>query len=262
MDVQILIIGGAVFVISALLIYLISVFGMREKTYEEVIAEQRQKNIELFGKSGPDGEKKRDKKVRKRKKEKQVGSAEDSPNGSGPSHDELNSPQVESTHKMLELEIEPEIIETDLSRAPEPKKKGQDKKTKSILHNKNEKTPVSKVSHVEEKFHPKVTPMDDLELKLERERKQSVDIVAEEATVVESTTPKSKKGKKAAKEAKPEPEPEVVEEVVQATSAAVVQSEPKKGKKQKGAAAAPAEISKGNASLNQRLIKLVMHFHK
>ncbi|KAG8181250.1 hypothetical protein JTE90_013024 [Oedothorax gibbosus] len=46
MDVQTAVICGGVFVFSALVVYLISVFGMRERTYEEAMEEQRRRNQE------------------------------------------------------------------------------------------------------------------------------------------------------------------------------------------------------------------------
>uniref|UniRef100_A0A8W8IEZ1 Uncharacterized protein n=2 Tax=Magallana gigas TaxID=29159 RepID=A0A8W8IEZ1_MAGGI len=43
MDPHVVLIGVTVFIVSAILIYLISVFGIKEKSYEEAIAEQRKR---------------------------------------------------------------------------------------------------------------------------------------------------------------------------------------------------------------------------
>lgn len=64
MDVQTAVICGGVFVFSALVVYLISVFGMRERTYEEAMEEQRRRNQEAVHQTKTDRTKK-EKKFRK-----------------------------------------------------------------------------------------------------------------------------------------------------------------------------------------------------
>lgn len=64
MDLHTAVICAGVFVISALVVYLISVFGMRERTYEEAIEEQRRRNQEAIQQAKTDKTKK-DKKFKK-----------------------------------------------------------------------------------------------------------------------------------------------------------------------------------------------------
>lgn len=49
MDVQTALLGVAIFVISGVVLLLISVFGIKEKSYEEALAEQRQQTNVLLG---------------------------------------------------------------------------------------------------------------------------------------------------------------------------------------------------------------------
>ncbi|GFU21508.1 uncharacterized protein NPIL_392741 [Nephila pilipes] len=71
-DIQTAVICGGVFVFSALVVYLISVFGMRERTYEEAMEEQRRRNQEAVHNTKSDKTKKEKKfkKWGKRTKEK------------------------------------------------------------------------------------------------------------------------------------------------------------------------------------------------
>ncbi|XP_015928985.1 ribosome-binding protein 1 [Parasteatoda tepidariorum] len=72
MDIQTVFICGGVFVISAAVVYLISAFGMRERTYEEAMEEQRRRNQEAMQHSKNDKSRKEKKfrKWAKRSKEK------------------------------------------------------------------------------------------------------------------------------------------------------------------------------------------------
>lgn len=49
MDVQTALLGVAIFVISGVVLLLISIFGIKEKSYEEALAEQRQQTNVLLG---------------------------------------------------------------------------------------------------------------------------------------------------------------------------------------------------------------------
>lgn len=73
MDVQTGLVCIGVSVLSAVVIFVISIFGVKEKTYEEAIAEQRnipEENL-LLGRSGKDKTKdKKQKKAGKKVKEK------------------------------------------------------------------------------------------------------------------------------------------------------------------------------------------------
>lgn len=197
MDVQVVIIGAVVFVISAVLIYLISAFTMKEKTFEEVIAEQkRQQEAErekarLEKKLEKEGRKKFKKKEKSKDKSPQASpqaSLQTQSSGSG-------SDQEGKDHKMVELELEPEIIEP-LEVKPIKQTKKKEKPAKSILHNKDEKTPVAPESVVQQVIHSRPPPKDVVELKHSHEKE------------------KAKKEKTVKDEVEPKAEPVVVEEIV------------------------------------------------
>ena len=192
--------GAVVFVISAVLIYLISAFIMKEKTFEEVMVEQkRQQEAE---KKRAKLEKKHEKEGRKKfkKKEKSPQSSlkpESSGSGSGSDHEGKD-------HKMVEYELEPDIIEpleVKLVKAAKKKKPAKSilhkKLAKSILHNKEKKMPVAPDPLVQQIIHPVPTPKDDLELKHAHERDQEI-----------------KREKLTKHESEPKGQPVVVEEMV------------------------------------------------
>lgn len=184
------IIGAVVFVVSAIIIYLISAFTMKEKTFEEVIAEQRREQEELQQKSKQ--EKKAEKETRRRFKPKGKLKGDQSPKASS---------EPEKEHKMVNIELEPEIIEPVEAEVPLKMSKKKDKPTKTILHNRDEKTPVVPQEFVEEFVHVGPAPKDDLELKHSHEAKKD----------------KQKKDKAKKKEA----EQPVVEEVMVVTESRV-----------------------------------------
>ncbi|XP_074662497.1 uncharacterized protein LOC141915024 isoform X8 [Tubulanus polymorphus] len=168
MDTQSLAIGGAVFVISAVVIYLISVCGMRERTYEEVMAEQRRWQEAQIKK--PTKTDKKDK-VKKKIKKKEKAATKDEKGENKEESEEKEekvekieeAPVLAKEEKMLEIEPDPEIID---SEAPPKQPKGKkSKKTKSILHNRSERSPSTDAVDVPETFHPKQMPKDELEIK-------------------------------------------------------------------------------------------------
>ena len=166
-------IGAVVFVISAVLIYLISAFTMKEKTFEEVMAEQRRQEeaekekLKLEKKHEKEGRKKFKKKEKGKEKSPQVSpKPERSGSGSGSEHEGKD-------RKMVEYELEPEIIEP-LEVKPVKAAKKKEKPAKSILHNKDEKTPVVPDTLVQQIIHTVQTPKDDLELKHAHEKDQKV----------------------------------------------------------------------------------------
>jgi hypothetical protein len=163
MELQVVIIGAVVFVVSAIIIYLISAFTMKEKTFEEVIAEQRREQEELQQKSKQ--EKKAEKETRRRFKPKGKLKGDQSPKAS-------TSSEPEKEHKMVNIELEPEIIEPVEAEVPLKMSKKKDKPTKTILHNRDEKTPVVPQEFVEEFVHVGPAPKDDLELKHSHEAKK------------------------------------------------------------------------------------------
>lgn len=160
MDPQIILIGVAVFVISALLIYLISVFGIKEKSYEEAIAEQKRRMEEEKEKARTEKKAEKEKKKYRKGKEKPKEKEKSA---------QVSEPELKTEHKMVNLEIDPEIIEP-LDSSPERKqsKSKRHKELKPILSNKDEKPLVSK--QTQEVIHHKM-PKDEVELKHDHEAK-------------------------------------------------------------------------------------------
>ncbi|XP_076097717.1 uncharacterized protein LOC143067947 isoform X3 [Mytilus galloprovincialis] len=165
MDPQVILIGIVAFVVSAVLIYLISAFGFKEKSYEEAIAEQKKRleaeQDKVRKEKKAEKEKKKGKKSKDKPKEKNL--------------QQVNDPEHE--RKMVNLEIEPEIIEPQLSSDQESKPKSKAKANKSpkpILLNKDEKSKVA--PQMQETIHFKAVPKDEVELLHEhgKERKTSL----------------------------------------------------------------------------------------
>lgn len=158
MDPQVILVGIAAFIVSAVLIYLISAIGFKEKSYEEALAEQKKRLEAEQEKARKDKKAEKEKKKANKKGKEKV--------------KEKSQPSVEpdlSERKMVNLEIEPVIIEPQASSDQENKGKAKSKKTpKPILTNKDEKSIVS--SHVQEAIHFKATPKDELELLHEHEK--------------------------------------------------------------------------------------------
>ncbi|KAL4237573.1 Ribosome binding protein 1 [Mactra antiquata] len=161
MELQIILIGAVVFIVSAVLIYFISAFTMKEKTFEEVMAEQKRAQEEEQQKT------KQDKKVEPRRRFKGKGKVK---GDQSPKVSASIEPEVKE-HKMVNLELEPEIIEPVEADKPLKMKKVE-KVAKPILHNKGEKTPVIPDDNVEEFVHRGPAPKDDLELKHIHDKKE------------------------------------------------------------------------------------------
>ncbi|XP_052768835.1 ribosome-binding protein 1-like isoform X2 [Mya arenaria] len=187
-EAQIVMVGAVVFIVSAVLIYLISAFTMKEKTFEEVIEEQRrQKELE---EAKIKQEKKAEKDARRRKKPKEKSKGDQSPR----SGKIVTESVTVVEHKMVNLEIEPEIIEPVAPEVPLKMGKKKDRPTKTILHNRDEKTPVVSEDNVEEFVHGPV-PRDDVELKhshikqdKKKKDKQKQVQVVEEMIQIKQTT--------------------------------------------------------------------------
>ena len=237
MDIQLVVIIGAIVALLTLFVYLMSVFGTKEKTYEEVLEEQRKKQQELFGKSATEGDKKKDKKQKKPKKPKTSGDKQ-ATGDAGQQEEEPEEPV-----KMLNLELEPEVIEPDTHAKSSGVRKR--KSNKPILHNRDEKSPVSSELEVEEKFHPRQAPKDDVEVKHERERRMSGTRSTDDEQPPQPVSKPSKKNKKAKEVAAVKPEPVVVEEVIQAQAAPVVAAEPPRKSGKKGKNSPPPATKKG-----------------
>ncbi|CAL1536943.1 unnamed protein product [Lymnaea stagnalis] len=163
MEVVTILIGVAAFIISALLIYCISAVSMREKTFEEVMEEQRRRQEEEREKVKAEKKAEKEQQKKKYKKGKQDKVKEKSA--------QVNEPELKIETKMVNLEIEPEIIEPTetlgLNTAVRQRGK-KEKVAKPILHNKGEVTPVSEKTV--EIHHKPIIPKDELELKKSHEK--------------------------------------------------------------------------------------------
>ncbi|GFR68475.1 ribosome-binding protein 1 [Elysia marginata] len=183
MEVATILIGVAVFIISALMIYCISVVSMREKTFEEVMAEQKERE-----------EKEREKAKAEKKAEKDLSKKKTFKKGKQEKVKEksaqVTEPEFKSEHKMVNLEIEPDIIEpveaSSLGAGLRQRSSKKDK-MKPILVNKDE-PPLIAVKQVE-LYHKPVVPKDEMELKKSHEK------IAEKTLVSEPVMVKETKGK-------------------------------------------------------------------
>ncbi|XP_033735634.1 ribosome-binding protein 1-like isoform X12 [Pecten maximus] len=161
MDPHTVLIGIAVFCLSALLIYLISIFGIKEKTFEEALAEQKQRL---------EDEKQKEKSLKKAEKEKKkFRKSKEKPKEKGL---QVSEPELPKEQKMVNLEIDPEIIEplTDTSSTEGKRSQNTKKKPKSILHNKNEEPHVTK--ETQQVVHHIPVPKDELEILHDHEKDQ------------------------------------------------------------------------------------------
>ncbi|KAF5308177.1 hypothetical protein FQR65_LT06357 [Abscondita terminalis] len=168
MDIQSALIGVTAFIVSAGILLVISMFGMKEKSYEEALAEQRQQSNALLGihqRSKPKD--KKVKKVNKKVKEKHSNAESETPEEG----EETISAATSSTshpHHKLHVEFKEPASEPVLTPDPQVtvKKRGKKDKIRPILIHKSvendvvyENVEVLQANHFEQ-LHPK----DDLEL--------------------------------------------------------------------------------------------------
>lgn len=195
MDVMTILIGIAAFIISAVVIYTISAFSMREKTFEEVIEEQRRQQEEEREKQRLEKKAEKEQTKKKFKKGKQDKS-KDKNVAASPAV--IVEPEIQPTEqKMVNLEIDPEIItgtETLVLASSVRNRGKKEKPGKSILHNKDEVAPVSQKTV--EVQHKQIVPKDELALKKVHEKP----VVVEKIEMVQASTssaapPKEKKSK-------------------------------------------------------------------
>lgn len=66
MDIQTAVIGLGVFILSAAVLLFVALFGIKQKTYEEALAEQRQQTHALLGTKAVKPKDKRSKKDKKK----------------------------------------------------------------------------------------------------------------------------------------------------------------------------------------------------
>nr|XP_012144921.1 PREDICTED: kinectin isoform X2 [Megachile rotundata] len=160
MDVQTGLVYIAVVVISAAVIVLVSMFGIKEKSYEEAIAEQRKLPDDLlFSKKDKNKEKKHKNKTGKKVKEKKEEKEEKEDKEEKPEHVQFEeNPQI--------LPLEPLLR----GGSKGSKKKSKVEKVKPILVNKDEPLVIvtelssSQPFSAEANHFDLIQPKDDLEL--------------------------------------------------------------------------------------------------
>ena len=180
MEVATILIGVAVFIISAVMIYCISAFSMREKSFEEVMAEQRERE-----------EKEREKAKAEKKAEKDMSKKKNFKKGKQEKVKEksaqVTEPELKNEHKMVNLEIKPEIIEPTEAvslGAGLRQRSGKKEKVKSILTNKDE-APLIATKQAELHHKPQV-PKDEMELKKSHEKATEKSLITEPPMVKET----------------------------------------------------------------------------
>ena len=169
MDIQSVLIAVSCFVVSAVVIYLVTKCSMRERSWEEVKEEQRRQQEAIWKRPATDKKEKKKKGKGKGLKKEKV--------------ETTSKQQEEEPHKMVEIEPDPEIIEPpeEIKPIESPKRTT---KLKGKLKNKDEHSLVRQDKEVPELFHRMA--MDDVDVKHERERRRSQSESAD-GTEVEQT---------------------------------------------------------------------------
>ena len=221
MDPQIIAIGAAGCLLSAIVIYLISVFAIKEKTFEEVLEEQKRRNEEE--KLKLKNEKKAEKEHKKKFKKGKDKSKEKEKN----THVAETEYKVEQ--KMVNLEIEPEIIEPTETLSLTTKKSKTKKSQKPILLNKEEK-PLIAVDKQAKELQHKLAPKDEIELKHEHTQvvttKEKVSTEHKKVTTTKDKHTNEQQNKPSKKGS--ETKPEKVEEKVIKEKAAKIEKQPER----------------------------------
>ncbi|XP_076666065.1 uncharacterized protein LOC143367789 isoform X2 [Andrena cerasifolii] len=196
MDLQTGLVYVAVVVISAAVIVLVSMFGIKEKSYEEAIAEQRKLPDDLLlGKKDKGKEKKHKNKAGKKVKEKKEEKEEKDDKEEKPEHVQFEeNPQI--------LPIEPLLREGSKGN----KKKSKFEKVKSILVNKDEPLVIvtelspSQPPSTEANHFDLIQPKDDLELIRSHSKENLQQISQSESVANKSPKETPTKSKKSAKD--------------------------------------------------------------
>ncbi|XP_044585439.1 kinectin isoform X4 [Cotesia glomerata] len=185
MDSQTILIYAGVVVVSAAVILLVSIFGIKEKSYEEAIAEQRKFPDDLLlGKKDKGKDKKHKSKTGKKVKEKKDEKDDKS-------DDKSEHVQFEENPQILPTEINVHV--QDVSKGN--KKKSKPEKVKPILVNKDEspvvvtesiasQPPLVNVNHFDV-IHPK----DDLEL-IRSQSKENLQQAIQSESMTGKSSPK------------------------------------------------------------------------
>jgi len=191
MDIQTGLVYVGVVALSAVVIFVISMFGIKEKTYEEAIAEQRnmpEENL-LLGRSGKDKVKnKKQKKAGKKVKEKPteqekkqsepVSSVPDQPFSQEKSHTDLQEPETEVVNKQPPQE-------------DKKKKKKEKERVKLVVLNINEQGHVIEVSPVPANHLEEIQPKGDQQLKQKRAKEDLIVLGGDTAVLDTAVQPPS-----------------------------------------------------------------------
>ncbi|XP_029036618.1 kinectin-like isoform X5 [Osmia bicornis bicornis] len=196
MDVQTGLVYVAVVVISAAVIVLVSMFGIKEKSYEEAIAEQRKLPDDLlFSKKEKNKEKKHKNKTGKKVKEKKEEKEEKEDKEEKPEHIQFEeNPQI--------LPLEPLLR----GGSKGSKKKSKVEKIKPILVNKDEPLVIvtelssSQPLSIEANHFDLIQPKDDLELVRSHSKENLHQIGQSEPVANKSPKETPTKSKKSVKE--------------------------------------------------------------
>ncbi|CAG9860393.1 unnamed protein product [Phyllotreta striolata] len=200
MDLNLLIFA-ALFVIASFSLFLIYKFGIKEKSYEEALAEQRLQTNALLGTKSKTKDKKSKKASKKIKEKAEKIEKDEVENSENKESAQPSKPHVEFKEETEEVPIKETL---DIPLAKEVTKPKKNKKVRPILVNRREKSPVrpdlntSIVNHFEEN-----PPKDDFEL-LKTNNKEEVakpKPIKEKKQVQEVSPPIS--GNKTKKNAKP-----------------------------------------------------------
>ncbi|XP_049813270.1 kinectin-like isoform X5 [Schistocerca nitens] len=155
-------------ILSAIVVYVVTVFTMKEKTYEEAIAEQRNMPEEKLLLGGSTKDKNKEKKQKKAVKKVKEKTAEREKTAHSEAQIKFSSPS-----QKVHVEFgkpEAEVVNEEVTQDDSKKKKKV--KVKPILLNKTEPTVVADVTvePVTQNHFEEILPKDDLLLKLKRSR--------------------------------------------------------------------------------------------
>lgn len=184
---QTLLIGLVLFLVSALLIWIITSLTVQEHPFEERMEHQRQIERDLMlleGKHGSQSAGPKKDKIKKKpsKKVKSGGEQSVGTTQSVTQAEKLEKEGKAKQPKMVELDIDPTVYLTSLEEPPatDISKKKPAKAmpspvaaAKPILHNREEKSGVRKTGEAPELIHRKIVPKDAIELKHEQEKRNA-----------------------------------------------------------------------------------------
>ncbi|KAG8282816.1 hypothetical protein J6590_028786 [Homalodisca vitripennis] len=194
--VLLLSVGVALF--SGLIIYFILVSTMKEKTYDEVKAEQKKKAEEYFAQGRSAKEKAKDKKLKKAGKKVKEKTTTESV--------DMSSEEVDSSKAHVAFVEPPTVVDEEPPVIEEKKRKKNKKKEKPILVNKNEITPVVEVPPLIINHFEQIIPKDDFLLKRNSICREEVEVKVEPSVI---STQKQLNNKHTKAQAIPPKEPKV-----------------------------------------------------